>query len=197
MKNLIEELHKLDDMIYPVSEDFSKKVMKQIKKSKKESKFNYVISLASVGIVACLAVFFVHHTNLKNQSRYLNQKEFYQENSIQQHNQDDDLAWDTYLNNQRKDAMMNDKISGAIEETQGFPTAINMTSKDKVNAEFKEESRMSLQTEIKNILEKANFQVQAIGESLKVKASKEEIVKLLKDYETISIEVQGEYVIIQ
>ena len=66
MKNLIDELHELNNDEYKVSEDFSKRVMKKIRKDKNRNKLNYVISLASVGVVACLAVVLFHNSSLKS-----------------------------------------------------------------------------------------------------------------------------------
>ncbi|MBO5143734.1 MAG: hypothetical protein J6C46_12240 [Clostridia bacterium] len=65
MKNLIEELHKLDEYEYNVSENFTKNVMKNIKRDNKTIKFSSVISCASVGIVACLAVIVFSNSSVK------------------------------------------------------------------------------------------------------------------------------------
>ena len=64
MKNLIDELHTLDEYEYKVSPDFSKKVMKEIKKNKNTNKISNVISLASFGVAACLAVVVFANSNM-------------------------------------------------------------------------------------------------------------------------------------
>ncbi len=60
MKNLLDELHKLNDEKYEVSNDFSKKVISKINKDKKIIVLKRVTSVAAV---ACIAVFAVILTN--------------------------------------------------------------------------------------------------------------------------------------
>ncbi len=60
MKNLLDELHKLDDEKFEVSNDFSKKVISKINKGNKIIVLKRVTSIAAV---ACVAVFAVVLTN--------------------------------------------------------------------------------------------------------------------------------------
>ena len=60
MKNLLDELHKLDEVEYSVSNDFSKKVVSKINKG---NKIIVLKRVTSVAMVACLAGFAVFMTN--------------------------------------------------------------------------------------------------------------------------------------
>ena len=60
MKNLLDELHKLNDEKFEVSNDFSKKVVSRINRGKKIIVLKRVTSVAAV---ACIAVFTIILTN--------------------------------------------------------------------------------------------------------------------------------------
>jgi len=64
MKDLIDELHKLDNEEYKVSADFSKKVMRQIKKENRFKMIKYVASLASVACVVGLSFMLIKNNGL-------------------------------------------------------------------------------------------------------------------------------------
>lgn len=66
MKNLNEELRKLDEYNVRVSSDFSKKVMKKIRKGSFTNQLRYVVSFASVAAVACFAVVLYSNSDLKD-----------------------------------------------------------------------------------------------------------------------------------
>ena len=57
MKDLLDELKKLDGEEFKVSPDFSKNVMKEIKKQDRNKKIMYVTSIASVACVLGISVF--------------------------------------------------------------------------------------------------------------------------------------------
>ncbi|MBR6253464.1 MAG: hypothetical protein IKR04_06490 [Clostridia bacterium] len=57
MKNLLDELHNLDEEDFEVSKDFSKRIITKINKDKKITLFSRVTSLVAVACVAALAVF--------------------------------------------------------------------------------------------------------------------------------------------
>lgn len=60
MKNLLDELHKLDEEEFEVSKDFSKKIVAKINKDKKIVVFKRVTSIVAV---ACVATFAIVLTN--------------------------------------------------------------------------------------------------------------------------------------
>ncbi len=64
MKDLIDELHKLDNDNYKVSPDFSKRVMKQIKRDNRYKALKYVASLASAACVLGVSIMLVRNSDL-------------------------------------------------------------------------------------------------------------------------------------
>ena len=64
MKDLIDELHKLNREEYKVSEDFSKRVIKKIKRDNTYKVIKYVASLASAACVLGLSVFFANKSGV-------------------------------------------------------------------------------------------------------------------------------------
>ena len=70
MKDLLDELKKLGDEDYKVSPNFSKNVMKEIKKQNRNKKIIYVTSIASVACVLGISILFVNRSGLliKNSS---------------------------------------------------------------------------------------------------------------------------------
>ena len=66
MKNLIDELNNLDEIKYDISPRFSKNVMKEIYKEKRNGRLIKVTSIASVACVAVISFIIVRNSTLKN-----------------------------------------------------------------------------------------------------------------------------------
>ena len=221
MKNLIDELHGLNNDEYKVSEDFSKRVMKKIRKDKNRNKLNYVISLASVGVVACLAVVLFHNSSLKSNVFNFNKNKAESTNLMKQ-----SLVAGTSMYNltEEEASMEDDKAYRDLENSDietdknDMYSTLNMANKeleketslgdnsyiteDKLNTSPSPESLLpnqtkSLQVEIEKLLKQAGFIVESLENELKVKATKEEVEDILKEYQGTIVEVQGEYIIIK
>ena len=221
MKNLIDELHELNNDEYKVSEDFSKRVMKKIRKDKNRNKLNYVISLASVGVVACLAVVLFHNSSLKSNVFNFNKNKAESTNLMKQ-----SLVAGTSMYNltEEEASMEDDKAYRDLENSDietdknDMYSTLNMANKeleketslgdnsyiteDKLNTSPSPESLLpnqtkSLQVEIEKLLKQAGFIVESLENELKVKATKEEVEDILKEYQGTIVEVQGEYIIIK
>lgn len=217
MKNLIDELHGLNNDEYKVSEDFSKRVMKKIRKDKNRNKLNYVISLASVGVVACLAVVLFHNSSLKSNVFNFNKNKAESANLMKQ-------STSVYNLTEEEASMENDKAYRDLENSDietdknDMYSTLNMANKeleketslgdnsyiteDKLNTSASPESLLpnqtkSLQVEIEKLLKQAGFIVESLENELKVKATKEEVENILKEYQGTIVEVQGEYIIIK
>ena len=226
MKNLIDELHGLNDDEYKVSADFSKRVMKKIRKDKNRNKLNYVISLASVGVVACLAVVLFNNSSIESNIFNFNNKNevvdsmkqsliadrsFYDFDATKDSSENDKLIY-----NQENS---NDKAYGGLENSgidnnrNGAYSATNVTSEefkmensleDMTNTIEEKEilkqgivSTNSFQLQIESLLSQAGLEVEHVENGIKVKSTKEEVENILKEYKNIIIEVQGEYIIIK
>ena len=221
MKNLIDELHELNNDEYKVSEDFSKRVMKKIRKDKNRNKLNYVISLASVGVVACLAVVLFHNSSLKSNVFNFNKNKAESTNLMKQ-----SLVAGTSMYNltEEEASMEDDKAYRDLENSDietdknDMYSTLNMANKeleketslgdnsyiteDKLNTSPSPESLLpnqtkSLQVEIEKLLKQAGFIVESLENELKVKATKKEVENILKEYQGTIVEVQGEYIIIK
>lgn len=217
MKNLIDELHGLNNDEYKVSEDFSKRVMKKIRKDKNRNKLNYVISLASVGVVACLAVVLFHNSSLKSNVFNFNKNKAESANLMKP-------STSVYNLTEEEASMENDKAYRDLENSDietdknDMYSTLNMANKeleketslgdnsyiteDKLNTSASPESLLpnqtkSLQVEIEKLLKQAGFIVESLENELKVKATKEEVENILKEYQGTIVEVQGEYIIIK
>ena len=217
MKNLMDELHGLNNDEYKVSEDFSKRVMKSIKKSKNTSKLNYVISMATVGVAACLAVVFFYNSNIKSNVFDINRAEtagLAKENSmvdVAEYNLDTE---DSFMRDDK--AYINSEYNDEDTKGKGVSSALNITNEnfereDSLNANItndkvenlekvealKQNQKDLLQEKIEGLLKQAKLDVEAIENGIKVKSTKEKVKDILKDYSDIVIEEQGEYIIIK
>lgn len=218
MKNLIDELHKLDETEYQVSADFSKKVMKKIKKNKNISKINYVISLTSVGAVACLAVVLFNTSNIKsNIFNFIGTpKETHQENAIndiemsyydinnasepdieKQHQEDSDK---TQSANIIFNEIVADNASMPSSNVQNLREETTTKGEDKLAVSAESEKLIDYNKEdyhkIISILENAKIEYNLVENALKVKTSKEKIRELLKN-EDLIIEEKEDYILIK
>lgn len=164
MKNLIDELHKLDNENFEVSKDFSKNVMKRIKKEKHLNTFNYVVSLASLGIVACLAAVLFTNTDIKNRFLDLTERLNYNNSSNEKQESDatDNIVKDSYDfnsytdntnlqdteasgidNNNANNNILSEELdstsvskeSHIVDDEDAFPTALPTAPTESYNAE--------------------------------------------------------------
>lgn len=211
MKNLVEELHKLDEYQYDVSADFSKKVMHKIQKSKKINKFNNVISFASIGAVACLAVICINHVNVKNNfinsqnEGYITDKNL--KNSSMANNdvarQTESIDKASYNDFENIESAGASGLLSFTSETDGFEpgsTEANKTSNtliDNAVAEKSNKEELASEKNITEVLKKANLTFEQTKEGLKVKIAKKQLEEILKDYQNIALEEQGDYTIIK
>ena len=220
MKNLIDELHDLDEVEFKVSEDFSKNVMKRIQKEENISKVsNKVIPWASLGIAACLAVVVVTNANVK-----INLFDAAQEsanNSVSQASvyEDkiegtDNLKMPTYdfsdslkeeivpestgdLNTVNDSVLKQNAATNVFEEIKkddSDSATIESVTTGSANRVQANKEKLS---DIKALIEKAKLEVEEIEDGLKVKASKDKVKDVLIEYTEITIETQNEYVIVR
>ena len=220
MKNLIDELHELDEVEFKVSEDFSKNVMKRIQKEENLTKVsNKVIPWASLGIVACLALVVVTNANVKinlfgvaqeSADNSVNQASAY-EDKVED---SDNLKMPTYdfsdslkedftpeaenaINTVNDSVLKQNSTTNVLEEnikaeTDSAPLeSVTTGSTNRVQANKEKLS------DIKSLIEKAKLEVEEIEDGLKVKASKDKVKDVLIEYTDITIETQNEYVIVR
>lgn len=204
MKNLIDELHKLDEVEYKVSEDFSKRVMKNIKKAEKTNKFSNVISIASVGLVACLAVFAFHNsdikTNIFNTQNSNNMEMAESKLDMAQYNNTDNMIIE------EKEFM--DKLEYSVEATndaynraEATPESIQKgeVASDSAKLEnFVEKAQSGDDYQsLEKALKSANIEYEVVENGIKINATQNEITGILNDFEYIDIDIDGEYIILK
>ncbi len=209
MKNLIDELHKLDEFEYTVSSDFSKKVMTKIKKDKTSNKISYVISLASVGMVACLAVFMFSNTNVKvgfdnkesenqtyNTGKYdLSVADVMLDNSsMSDSNKKESHELKTELRAEATNNSVLEKEKDSNKDSlKNEANIMELVSDNSLNQDDKEEAFKL----IENILKTAKHRYERVDVGFEVRATKDEISKLLKEISNYSIEEKEGYVLIK
>lgn len=213
MKNLIDELHNLDEYEYKVSSDFSKKVMKEIKKNKNTNKISNVISLASFGAAACLAVVVFANSNLigrfgaKNESAdSINQSELnmayydslgnYATNDSEMKIQEEVTEMDFGNLVAPEAASTNSVINDKIEYTDDLEVEKDSSTKENITNTARGE-KIKDYNEILKVLNQADVEAEIIDNGIKAKATKEKIEDLLKNYNNITVEEEGEYAIIK
>ena len=69
MKNLVDELNKLDDVQYSVSPDFSKNVIKKAKQNNNWTNIITFASIASAACVVCFCVFYLYNTGSQDSAQ--------------------------------------------------------------------------------------------------------------------------------
>jgi len=200
MKNLIDELHELENYNYDVSNDFSEKVMKKIKKDK--NKASYAVSILTTGAIACLAILVCTNSNIRNKftniSKDSNIESITQDISAEGiNNQEMILNEKDQLNKGYSDDMTDsvalenyeEKLSADEYKNQGVINAPSSTAPLRGNyGDYKE---------IIKILENSALSVVAKENVLTVKATKEKVENLLRDYKELEIEAEGEFVTIK
>lgn len=221
MKNLVDELHKLDEVEFKVSEDFSKNVMKRIRKEETTSKITKVIPWASFGIAACLALVIVTNSNVKlnlfdgakeSADNSINQASVYENET--ENVEDNKMPTYSYLDNSKEIfTSETDGASNAVNDSVSKENFTQSTFEEIKKGDLSSDSvllesvttgaanRVKLNKEklsdMKLLIEKANLEVEEIEEGLKVKASKDKVKDVLLEYTDISIETQKEYVIVK
>ena len=137
MKDLLDELKKLDDEEFKVSPDFSKNVMKEIKKQDRNKKIMYVTSIASVACVLGISVFLVNRSGMLSST--VNQA------SEKQSLLSTDRVTEEYSEESYNGAISFDSVNdiqaeaAGEERTQVAPTANNTKSEAKtINASKRE-----------------------------------------------------------
>lgn len=192
MKNLIEELNKLDQEQYNISENFSENVMKKINKQAKTNVISKVIPWASLGIAACMAVVMFTNSNVKN--NFENFKES-SDSSVEQENiiQINDVNMSLYddLSSSAPSAGLSEEIYK--EEISTDMTGFEQNRNEEAN-KFNEQYKIL--TVIKALIEDAKIEVEEVDEGLKVKASKDKIKDVLMDYDNVIIETQDDECVI-
>lgn len=217
MKNLIDELHELDNYEYKVSKDFSKNVMKAIKKEK--NKFNYAISIASVGIVACFALIAVTNANFK--SNIFNFVTESADNYAQVDVTENEVNYDLADEIKSDDSILSDfAFTPQVDNTNGTvmqeamgtkapSIASDSTSNNKMEEIVAEKDSVqnSLASdllredekidEIVNTLKKAGIDMKVDDGEIEVEVTKEKVEKILEAFENIEIIEEGKIVIIK
>lgn len=214
MKNLIDELHKLDEYDFKVSEDFSKNVMKKIKRDKSSNKLTYVISLASIGVVACFALVMFNNSDIKNSFMVAesanmqdsNGKENSSINEIVFNDINKGTNSEVQLENDRVFSNENTVQSAMIPEVDSYDNKTNgvvSINKDSVDNAFLTDDSIIKElsgdvfAQIEALLTKAEISYEVIDKGIKTKGAKEDIERILKDViEIVSIEEKDDYIII-
>lgn len=219
MKNLIDELHKLDEYDFKVSEDFSKKVMKEIKRDKSSNKLTYVISLASIGVVACFALMMFNNSDIKNSfmvAESANMQDSNGEdnisineiayNDINKGTNDKSFNSEVQLENDRFFSAENTMQGAMTPEADSFDNKTNgvvSINKDSVDNAFLTDDGLIKElsgdvfAQIEALLTKAEISYEVIDKGIKTKGAKEDIERILKDViEIVSIEEKDDYIII-
>lgn len=187
MKNLIEELRKLDiEDEYDVPVDFSCKVMAKIEEEKKSNKLKYVIPmLSTVAVVMIVAI--VGTKDMFNMTKTMSmQDEAVGISSVGGYALDgkdessrmtnDVLDLDYSMLKESQEQIMNDKTASAVPEY----------------------SKSEFYAEIVDILNTNGITAEVDDLSVKAKCTKQEAEEILFYYEgQITIDVSGEYVIIK
>lgn len=197
MRNLIEELQELNKEEYNVSADFSKRVMKEIKKNKGKNNFKYAISCASVGIVACLAIVLFNNSNINNNlfsSKDNNTTGLLDQNSMPNDAFNELEEADLYVEDNRIMASLGNEDD---LEKSDFAYMLNDNIVEEKSCITQDSQMNERLLQIELILKEANIQVEKVEEGIKVKSTKEKIEDILKEYKDLTIEVQGEYILIK
>lgn len=176
MKNINEELHRLNRYEYNVSEDFSKRVMKRIQKDKFSIKLKRVIPFASLTVAACLIVMVYTKVGVDDGikmnaiSTNFSSEELEKESS----NLDSISSYD------EAQVLPNEKSNGMQE--------MYKVTEDAIQGNERAENIIS-------VLKQVGYQVESIEGGLKIKAAKEEIQDLFE--EELDLETQGEWTILK
>lgn len=211
MKNLIDELHKLDEFEYTVSSDFSKRVMKNIKKDKTSNKISYVISLASVGMVACLSVFMFYNSNIKvsfdenmesenqtyNTGKYdLALADVTTDNANIKESNTGVNGLKQELRAEADSANVNQLKTGDVAHNESFKNDSNIKESVSDNS-LSEGANEEAFESIENALKTAKYRYEKVDVGFEVRATKDEISKLLKEISNYIIEEKEGYVLIK
>ena len=207
MKKLNEELHKLDEYNFNVSPDFSKKVMKKIRRGHITNRLQYVVSLASLAAVACFAVVICKDSSVLNRVLGENQQKenmasFY---DIIIPSSQDDVSKNSFNEIKEEDKDSNNIQMEGVEYDKNLSVGANNlleqpNNTNMVKEEIRNEtdskiedlnvidsSRIQYEEKIIQIIKDAKFSVEKVAEGLKVNAKKQEIKELLKN-ENVEIE---------
>ncbi len=212
MKNLIDALHELDEKEYKVSEDFSQRVLQKCHSSHSGLSKKWAISVASLGVVACLVTVMVMNKNVDMNHFFLRKS-----GEINMTEQTEQVSMATGKND------MFSRVQAVPNETKGF---IGQYQAQKESDSAKKESSMLFSDnldksslpqmqeqavenntvtntisgeEITNytqvvlnsiidILKENAISYEQEEELLKVKASKDQLKELLGAYEDITLE---------
>lgn len=217
MKNLNEELKKLNEYNYSVSADFSKKVMRRIRKGHLVGSMKYVVSFASLAAVACFAVVLYTNPNLKGkffkgnvESEYMFISEMNQSAIPNSSSKNDYMMNDAEIYQDITENIKDNQSDSILfeEETKGTNRVENTVVEDKfeMNGFTSETDKMGTsesyipnavagsqknkKEELISKLKKAGFDVTESETGLQVKASKEEMQELedLLKNENVKIE---------
>lgn len=210
MKNLNEELRNLNEYDYKVSTDFSKKVMKKIRRNHLLDSMKYVVSWVSIGAVACFAVVIYTNPNLKlpffkgaAESQDFALLEDKANASVNNSSMNDsfesikDSNTNSFLQIYEDSKELN-RIENSIDNKMEFDAIISENEKQEIpETSIKETAGASQANKIESLIQKlskAGFVVTKVENGLKINASKEEKEKLqdlLKD-EDVELEEQKE-----
>ncbi len=187
MKNLIEELRKLDiEENYDVPVDFKSKVMSEIEKEEKSNKLKYVIPmLSTVAVVMIVAI--VGTKDMFDMAKTMSmQDEAAGISTVGEYALDgkdeisrmtnDVLDLEYSMLKESQDQIMNDKTASAVPEY----------------------SKNEFYAEIADILNTNGITAEVNDLSVKAKCTKQKAEEVLFYYDgQITIEVDGEYIIIK
>ncbi len=190
MKNLVEELNKLDEMQYDVSPNFSKDVMKKVYKEKRASNIIRVCSFVSVACVCAFSFIFVKNSFNKNNLKVTNneQIEIPSEDIVQSsaieseemkvETESSSVSYDTSVSN---GALTIDDI----DENASFDMVSPLAEKKSTMPISKDEYL----NEIERILVNKGYIIERSGDTFLVSTNNENDLKiLLSNYNDITFE---------
>lgn len=188
MKNLIEELHKLNnEEEYDVPDDFADKVMARIRKEEKGLGLKYVMPMLSTAAVVMVVAMITTSTSLLRNNDKI---------ALMNESGSSNYRIDEKMNEPNSAYDMTDTLK-ASQSALGYDKyeSINETAE---NVENKEYSKEEFYSEIADILNTNGVTAKVEGLSVKAKCTKADAEEVLFYYEgQITIEVDGEYVVIK
>lgn len=204
MKNLLDELHKLDNDSFNISPDFSKNVMKKIKKSNRIIKLGYVASFASVACIIGISVFFVNKNGLFDkvkESQMSASGILVNEETIDEFKEETQDKEEVVY---KQDVSFNDSKDIETSQPQAVNDTANIESKN-VREAAKSEATYSKQlskekylNEIINKLKINSYDISETDDGIIVYSNEfNEVYELLEEYIDIELSLSGDRIIIQ
>ena len=191
MKNLLDELHELDNDEIKVPSDFSKNVMKKIKKSNRIIALGYVASIASVACVIGITVFFVNKNGLFDKVFSKGANESVTAMSLNETPNQKDIEESKTEDYTEAQGV----VTNSINEDAVAPKSVN----DRVGATYsKQLNKEEYLKEINNKLIINGYDISRSDDEIIVYSKDfNEVYELLEEYIDVELSLSGDRIIIQ